>query len=535
MNPSGPRPVILFLLFTTLFLAALGSASLWDVDETRNARAAEEMMIRGDLIVPTVNGEIRAHKPPLHYWFMILAYKVFGVGEFSARFFAAFFGVATVLLVTWVGSVVLGPSAGALSGLILGVSFLFTVAARSATTDAFLVFFTNAAILAGYFASRRKIWIVAAWGAMGFAVLAKGPVGVVLPLGVLILFRLPDCRGERGVRAVMELFSPLGIGLFVAIAAPWYALAALRTGGDLVSGFIFKHNVGRFLNPMESHSGPFYYYLPILLAGFYPWAAFLPQAVVHGFRAPKDSDRFAGFLRLQIIWAGVVLLFFSTAGTKLPNYILPSFPALAFLTAAWAEGAGESTKTGFRGRSISWLVSLVPALLFPLLFWWALTVRAPEFTSLAWFAVPMAAAFLGVFLHFRHVSLSRTFRYVAYASAVGVFCIHALLIPRLEPLRMAPRLGKAIARQAQSGDIVASVGYNKPALYFYGKRPVVRARDEESLRDFLSSPGGRFVVASSAHFDRIPSDLKSRLKVIEQGLDALDTNEVVLVAEKVGE
>jgi len=124
---------------------------------------------------------------------------------------------------------------------------------------------------------------------------------------------------------------------------------------------------------------------------------------------------------------------------------------------------------------------------------------------------------------------------VAYAAAVGVFCIHALLLPRLEPLRMAPRIGKAIARQAQSGDMVASAGYDKPSLYFYGKRPVVRARDEQSLRDFLSLPGGRFVVASSARFDRIPADLKSRLKVIEQGLDVLDTNEVVLVAERVEE
>jgi 4-amino-4-deoxy-L-arabinose transferase-like glycosyltransferase len=466
---------------------------------------------------------------------MILAYKVFGVGEFSARFFAAFFGVAAVLLVAWAGTAVLGPSTGSLAGLVLGVSFLFTVAARSATTDAFLLFFTNAAIIAGYFSSARKVWAVAAWGAMGFAVLAKGPVGVVLPLGALVLFRLADVREKGGIRAVMELFPPLGILLFVVIAAPWYALAALRTGGDLVSGFILKHNVGRYLSPMESHSGPVYYYLPVLLLGFYPWAAFLPQAVANGLRNKRFADRNPDFLKLQVIWAFVVLAFFSVSGTKLPNYILPAFPALAFLTAAWVEGVGDSTGTGFRGRSVSWMVSVLPGFLFPLFFWWVLEMRAPGYTSLALLAVPMAAASLGVVLHFRHWHLSKSFRCVAYITVAGLFALHALLLPRLEPLRMAPKLGKAIARHAGPEDAVASVGYNKPALYFYGKRPVVRAGDEESLRSFLSSTEGRFVVAPSTRFDRLSPDLRAGLKIVEKGLDALDTNQVVLVAERIDE
>jgi len=542
MNSRGPRPVALFILFVVLFMAGLGASSLWDVDETRNARAAEEMMLRGDYVVPTVNGEVRAHKPPLHYWFMILAYKVFGVSEFSARFFAALFGAATVLLTAMAGSLVLGGPVGGLSGLILGVSFLFTVASRSATTDAFLVFFTNAAVLAGFFGSKKKGWAVLAWVFMGFAVLAKGPVGVVLPLGALVLFRFMDSRHEKGsfgvrrgrVRSVASLFSPLGILLFLAIALPWYLLAGARTGGDLVSGFILKHNVGRFLEPMESHGGPFFYYLPILLAGFFPWAAFLPQALAAGFRSPRFTGRFPGFLRLQVIWAAVVLLFFSASGTKLPNYILPCFPALALLTAYWVEGADPYPKVGFGGRTVSWVVNLLPALLFPLFLWWALKERWPPFIPLFWFALPMAAAaLLGLFLHFKKVPLSRSFRMVAFTAALGVFSIHVLLLPRLEPLRMAPRLGRGIIQRAQGGDRVATSGYNKPALYFYGKLPVVRAGDEESLRSFLVSPGGRFFVTTSDRFERLPEDLKGGLRIFLQGLDALDTNKVVLAAERI--
>jgi len=542
LNPRGPRPVVLFLLFAVLFLAGLGATSLWDVDETRNARAAEEMMINHDLVIPTVNGEVRAHKPPLHYWFMILAYKIFGVGEFSARFFAALFGAASVFLTAWVGSLVLGPAAGGLSGLILGVSFLFTVAARSATTDSFLVFFTNAAVMAGFFGSRRKGWAVLAWVFMGFAVLAKGPVGVVLPLGALVLFRLMDSRYERGglggrgsrIRAVADLFPFTGILLFLAVAMPWYVLAGMRTGGDLVSSFILKHNIERFLSPMESHKGPFFYYLPILLAGFFPWAAFLPQAFASGLRSPRFRGRFPGFLRLQVIWAAIVLFFFSFSGTKLPNYILPCFPALALLLGAWAEEADPYPRVGFGGRTFSWVLNLAPGALFPVFFWWAMKERWPALVHLFWFALPMTAVVLvGMSLHFRRTPVSRSLRIVALVAAVGVFSVHVLLLPRLEPLRMAPRLGKAIARQAKPGDRVATAGYNRPALYFYGKLPLTRAGDEESLRSFLVSPGGRFVVTTSERFESFPDDLKEGLTVLVQGLDALDTNKVVLAAERI--
>jgi 4-amino-4-deoxy-L-arabinose transferase-like glycosyltransferase len=534
VNFTGSRPVVLLLILSILYIGALGSTSLWDVDETRNARAAEEMMINGDLVVPTVNGSVRAHKPPLHYWFMIFAYKLFGVSEFSARFFQALFSIATVFMVVSAGSAVLGPSAGLLSGLILGVSFLFTVAARSATTDAFLVFFTNAAVLAGYFASRRKIWAVVAWVAMGFAVLAKGPVGVVLPLGALILMRLTDRHGGRSIKGMVELFPPIGILLFAAIAAPWYFLAAARTGGSLVSGFFLKHNVGRFLKPMESHGGPFYYYLLILLAGFYPWAVFLPQAVARGLKIRNLPDRFAGFLKLQVIWAAVVLVFFTAARTKLPNYILPSFPALALLTGSWIDSLSRTAEPGFRGRSISWLVNLLPALLFPGLIVAIFIVRAPGFIHLSWLAVPMAAVGLvGAVMHRSRKSPEKVFRATAYAAVAALLCIYVLLIPRLEPLRMAPRLGKAIAQASVPGDVVASMDYDRAALYFYGKLHVVRVRGEDAVREFLSLPEGRFIVVTRKRFDQLPGNLRGGLKVLEEGLDALDKNEVVLVAQKI--
>jgi 4-amino-4-deoxy-L-arabinose transferase-like glycosyltransferase len=534
LNVYRPQILVLLLLLTAVYTVGLGSVSLWDVDETRNARAAEEMMISGDLVVPTVNGAVRAHKPPLHYWFMILAYKIFGVGEFSARIFQAVFAMATVILIVSAGSAVLGQTGGLYAGAVLGVSFLFTIAARSATTDTFLVFFTNAAVLAGYFASGRKIWAVVSWVAMGFAVLAKGPVGVVLPLGALILFKLTGSKGRRGFGSMLEIFPVIGVLLFIAIAAPWYILAAARTGGNLVTVFILKHNVGRFLNPMESHGGPFFYYLPVLLAGFYPWSVFLPQAAVKAWRTIRSGGHLSDFMRLQLIWASLVILFFSAASTKLANYILPSLPALALLTAAWMDSVVRDPRAGYGGRTVSWIFNLVPGLIFPAAFFVLFKLRAPDYLPLAWLAAPMAAAAVaGLVLHLAGTSPKTLFRCVAYLAAVGVLCIHALLLPRLEPLRMAPRLGKAIASDAAPGDQVAAYGYNRPALYFYGRQPVVRVKGNEELSSFIESEAGRFIVSPASDFDSLPDELRNRFRVLEKGFDALDTNEEVVVAERI--
>jgi 4-amino-4-deoxy-L-arabinose transferase-like glycosyltransferase len=342
-----------------------------------------------------------------------------------------------------------------------------------------------------------------------------------------------DPKGERSIRELMELFPLSGILLFIVIAAPWYVLAAARTGGDLISGFIMEHNIGRFLKPMERHSGPIFYYLPVLLAGFYPWAVFLPQAVKEGLRKAELADRYPGFMRLQVIWAAIVLIFFSIARTKLPNYILPSFPALAFLTGAWIETVVRTPEAGYSGRSVSWAVNIIPALFFPVLFFVAFKLRAPDFTSMAWIALPMAApALLGLILHLRRVAPFTMSRAVAYTAAVGVLLVHTVLLPHLEPLRVSPRMGRTIAQHAGPGDSVASFGYDRPALFFYGKRPVVKVMEEDSLRLFLALPEGRFVVTTLSRYEQLPVDLKDSLRILEEGLDALDTNKVVLVAER---
>jgi 4-amino-4-deoxy-L-arabinose transferase-like glycosyltransferase len=135
-------------------------------------------------------------------------------------------------------------------------------------------------------------------------------------------------------RALLAVRPGLGIAVVGLLAGPWYLCVGLKTDGAWLSGFLGTHNLGRYLNAMEGHSGPVFYYVVALLASFLPWSVFLPGALLHGVRnAIRDEPRQAACV-LLLSWIGAFVVFFSLAATKLPNYVAPVLPALALLTAS---------------------------------------------------------------------------------------------------------------------------------------------------------------------------------------------------------
>jgi 4-amino-4-deoxy-L-arabinose transferase-like glycosyltransferase len=567
------RTVLLLLAAACalLFFGRLGATSLWDLDETSNARAAVEMMERGDAVVPTLNGELRTDKPPLHYWFMIAAFKAFGVNEFAARFFPALFATATVLLVGAAGCAWYGWAGGLAAGLALATSLLFSFSSRSATTDAFLVFFVTAAVLAGFAAREGRAFALLAWVAAGYAVLAKGPVGLLIPAGALFVTALllggtgfGKGRGGWKDSWLRSLLPPLGILLFLSLALPWYLLAAERTGGALVGGFLLKHNLGRFLSPMESHRGPLFYYVPVVLLGFFPWAALLPQAVAAALRrdrlepvdlsaiAPsgaKAEGRGMGILAalraadprgvLLCVWAGLVVLLFSFSGTKLPTYILSAFPALALMVGALAAALARGEAV--RGMAWSWGAAALAALCLPVGAWLGLARLAPgqEPWALWLGAGALLAALLPLWMTLKRRPPGWSSRLrpplepvflAAAGAAILIVVLHQAVAPGLETVRTANSLGRAVRLAAAPGDRAASLGYYRPSLVFYAGRPVERLKTPGEARAFLDAPGGRFLFTTMERFERLPLDIKARLRPLLAGPDFPDSPQTVLVA-----
>jgi 4-amino-4-deoxy-L-arabinose transferase-like glycosyltransferase len=319
----------------SLFFFRLGTPGLFDADEPAYAQAAREMLETGDWITPHFNGQPRFDKPILFYWLITLSYRLFGVTEFAVRFWSALAGVVLVLLIAWTARRRFGPPADLWAGLALTTNLLTALLARAAVTDMLLTLFVTVAILAGLEAlegSRRAGWWARlGWGAMAFAVLVKGPVGLLVPglgLGGSLLF-MPERR-----RRLTRLVPWDGPVLFAALTLPWYGLVLAANGWGFVEGFLIKHHITRYTGIVSSHAGPIWYYFPVLLLGFFPWSGFLPAALwrvgtmAHRGKAADSGER---LLMASAFWLLGVFVFFSFAGTKLPSYLFPAFPALALL------------------------------------------------------------------------------------------------------------------------------------------------------------------------------------------------------------
>ncbi|MBI4574253.1 MAG: glycosyltransferase family 39 protein [candidate division NC10 bacterium] len=348
----------LLLLAGTLFFFRLGTPGLFDADEPAYAQAAREMVETGDWITPHFNGRPRFDKPILFYWLISLSYRVFGVTEFAVRFWSALAAVVLVGVVAWTAGRWLGPPADLWAGLAFTTNLLTAVLARAAVTDMLLTLFVTLAILAGLEAlggpspSREGRdppkaagvgWAVLAWGAVGLAVLVKGPVGLLIPAmalgGTLVVLR--EVGG--GLRRLVPW---QGAALFGAITFPWYALVLAANGWAFVEGFVIKHHLTRYTEVVSSHAGPIWFYLPVVLIGFFPWSGFLPRAVWQaGLVARRREVRWPAdrLLIASACWVIGVFLFFSLARTKLPSYLFPAFPGLALLVGASAISNSKPT------------------------------------------------------------------------------------------------------------------------------------------------------------------------------------------------
>ncbi|HAA12741.1 MAG TPA: phospholipid carrier-dependent glycosyltransferase [Cytophagales bacterium] len=359
-NASAPAsrwlPFILFIAAFGIYSINSGGLMLYALDEAKNAGCAREMYRTGEWVVPTFNGQLRTDKPPLHYYHMMLAYRVFGISEFSARFFSAIYGALTVLLVFlfarqyWGQKAALGSAAAMLASVHLAFQFHFAV------PDPYLIFFLTLAVLCFFraYETKKGIYLLGLYGGVAMGTLAKGPVAIGLPGLIFLIFLL--VQRDLKWSALKPLRPFLGALFVAALVLPWYLLVWQATDGEWVREFFFKHNLNRYASTMELHRG--YGVLPILfpLIGMLPLGIFLPHAVG---KAWKDRTP---VLKLCLVGAGVIIGFFIFSQTYLPNYTVPAYPYLALLLGYFLA---QATDTLPKRWYTALLVLLIIAILFP--------------------------------------------------------------------------------------------------------------------------------------------------------------------------
>ncbi|MFO0898721.1 MAG: glycosyltransferase family 39 protein [Pirellulales bacterium] len=551
-----------------VFFTHLGTPALWDRDEPRNAGCAEQMWKQGEWIVPTFNGELRAHKPALLYWFMMSAYSVFGPGEFAARFWSAAFGVGTCLLTYQIGRRLFSAHAGVWAALALATSLNFGIVARAATPDSVYIFFSTAALAVFAFGvvtqcevraprilevNRRTL--AAAYVLMGIAVLAKGPIGVLLPGFAQFLFllyaplpRMDDAGGHRSrwqalvarlgapwrpgnVAAVLWSQQPLlAIAIVGAIALPWYVAVGARTEGSFLATFFGEHNVGRFVRPMEGHSGPIFYYLIAVLVGFFPWSCFAGSMCAGWWQRVKAGgpERMAAIF--VACWAGAYLGFFSLAGTKLPSYVLPAYPALALIAGAFLKGllAGR-----FDARRYWAPVSFACLAFVGLGLVIGAVVVVQRYLPGEWALVgigvaPLAAGLASLWLlqQNRLPSALGSFAAGAVLLAVGVLGFGAARVDQHQVSR--PLMAQLRAKGA-AGASLGAFGALEPSWVYYSGRAISWLQTAEQMAAFLRVEETPYVITTTAQLELLPGGLPPGLAVLAHTPQFLRPGDLVIV------
>lgn len=317
---------ILLLLSILTYFSNLNNSSIYILDEAKNAGCAMEMMKREDWIVPTFNTELRTDKPPLHYFFMIVAYKALGVSPFTARLFSGLMGVLLILSCFWFVSKIINPKVGFYSCLVMLSSLQLSIQFHLAVPDPYLILWIALCLLSFFYAVHYDSkFIVLTYAFAGLGFLTKGPIAIVLP-GLVAVFYL-FLSHKMNWKILRQLMPLRGFLLFLLIVAPWYSMVGFATQGIWLEGFFINHNVNRYTSTMEGHGGfPFASFF-IIIGALLPFSTFIFQGIKLAFAKRKEFPLLL-FCLLVVATTG---LFFSFSRTILPSYPAPAFPFLAIL------------------------------------------------------------------------------------------------------------------------------------------------------------------------------------------------------------
>lgn len=492
-NPLSRTGWLVLALWTILVLAAVPTRSYIPIDETRYVTVAWNMWLRGDWLVPWLNGEAYHHKPPLLFWLINLGWAVGGVNETWPRVLPALFSLLSAAL-TWRLARLLWPErrdAAELAPLILMSSLLWAVFTTATMFDILLSSFALLGLCgmfeAGQRPDRRRGFLLLAL-AIGGGLLAKGPV-ILLHLLVPALAAplwAPAWQGRwRGWYGRIGLAFLAGAAIVLAWAIP----AAIAGGETYARAIFWGQTAHRMVNSF-AHQRPFYWYFPLLPLMLFPWF-WVPQVWRGLARLVRRREPGLGFLAA---WLVPVFFFFCLISGKQMHYLLPLFPGVALLFArALAEGAGRCFGAG-----------LLPALpLLAVAFALLGGVRLPELeqANLAVAMIGAALIFIALALAVlelrqRASALATTLHLALGGTLLVAFFSTTVLPPAMKFFDVRP-IARHLAQLEAGGIPLAFVGEYPGIFDFLGRlrRPVTVLEKYADTGEWCrENPGSRLIL-----------------------------------------
>ncbi len=327
---SNFLPISLLVLIATFSLLwKLGTGSLAAWDEAIYAQVSKEMVRGGDWL--TLHWEYQPwfEKPPLFMWITAFFYRVFGISEFWARVPSALSGMALVGVTYLIGKFAYGKRVGLLAAVILLTCYHFLSFSRFGTMDVMLTLFTYLALYAYLrLNNENQKWWYVVWSSCALALMVKGAGGVIAPAAIVLALAFD----KRFSAAMRSKHFWQGVLLALLIVVPWHILMYVWYGRAFIDEYIGYHVIARSTRTLEGHASGYFYYVGKLVDGFFPWGLLVPFAVVSIVRRNlKDQSRSWVLLLLCALVFGL----YTVIPTRRPWYIVPLYPALAILIAAF--------------------------------------------------------------------------------------------------------------------------------------------------------------------------------------------------------
>lgn len=518
--------ILLFIICAIILTYNLGSALPIIESEKFYFQSAKEMFARHDWITPYYQGQFRFQKPILFYWFVSLSYMAFGINNFAVRFPSVLFGILTVMFTFNIGRRLFDRKTGLLAAGITATSAIFFMYARYASPDMALTFFVVYAVYlflkGAKDPEKGKSFFTAFFVVLGLAAMTKGYVGFLLPLIVALSFIV----SSKKWKLLKAMNMPSGLFIISAIALPWFVIMYILHGDRYLNNILIVEAVKKIFSVHNNES--IFFYIPVLISWFLPYALFLPAALADSFKSKKTYSLERDSYKLILSYFLGIFVFFSLISVKEYCNMLPLAPAIGLMIARYLINL-EERRTQFKSVGFNIVYALVAIVYTAGITGILYTMRHIYSSKVAGYEYLIGLAPLIIILPY----IGRKSKAALFAIPVAMAVLMLFLAGRAIPLfndRVLPAFAEEIKQNLKPGDKigVGSVDISRQRLGISLDMPVeevsVRQKSPDAFSlhkdkvvNFFTSGGKVYlVIAEDDYMALVPDEIKSKLTIMDR-------------------
>ncbi|MCI5048455.1 MAG: glycosyltransferase family 39 protein [Aquisalinus sp.] len=489
-SATALRPAAwLALMFISLaaMLPGFFNIPTMDRDEARYSQASRQMMETGDYVDIRFQDQARHVKPVGIYWMQVVTTAPFGGTEapqWAHRLPSLFGCLIAVVLTAWFGARLGGSRAGFTAGLLMAVGLLMSVEARTAKTDAMLLASITLAQVALYYLFHPRAgkdekfvgWPLVFWLAQGLGLIIKGPIITLVSGTALVAL----CLWRRDFSILKRLNLPVGLLVMFGVVMPWVLIITIQTQGGFIEESIGHALMGKVATGDDSHGGPPGYHTVGLLAMFWPGTLLIALAAAAAWQRRQEP-----LVQYLIAWIVPTWIVFEIVATKLPHYVLPTYPAIAILA---AFGISDAAKL-LAGRGVKiahWILTglfiVATGLLAWLPYYLGPEIGAESVPSASVFVVVAALIVMAAGLYLAIKPSHERVLPLALSAVIYFIAMYQFTFPAFDKFWLTRGLEREVASLSGCNDVAfATLGYREPSVVFTFGTQTLLASDEKAV------------------------------------------------------